>query len=151
MGRDPRGEDVGVTDRALGKLIRDWRAEAGVLRERYGLDALAQLCETHATELSAAVARQQTELLTLGAAAEYSGYSTSHLRALVANGTLTNVGRKGSPRLLQGELPQKSPPTVPQPQQQIRTKPRVFDAAAAAAGVAARFGKKTRHAPKTEK
>lgn len=120
-----------------------------MLRERYGLDALAQLCETHVSELSAAVARHHSELLTLSAAADYSGYSTSHLRALVANGTLTNVGRKGSPRLLQGELPQKAPPNVPRPRQPISTKPRRFDAAAAAAGVAARIGRKIEHAPKS--
>jgi hypothetical protein len=69
-----------VADRELSALAQQWRKEAGLLRERYGLESLAQLCEVHARELAAAVGRHETEVLTLGAAADYSGYSTSHLR-----------------------------------------------------------------------
>jgi hypothetical protein len=123
-----------VADRELSALAQQWRKEAGLLRERYGLDSLARLCEVHARELTEAVGRHEAELLTLSVAAEYSGYSTSHLRALIADGTLSNVGRKGSPRLLRGELPRKAREAEPERREKAMHRGR-FDAAAAAASV----------------
>ncbi|HET7462547.1 MAG TPA: hypothetical protein VFJ82_14935 [Longimicrobium sp.] len=120
-----------MAETELKALVTAWRKEAGQLRERYGLGSLAQVCEAHANELAAAISRYQMEQLTLKDASALSGYSTSHLRALIADGTLTNAGRKGSPRLLRGELPRKTAvATVPVSGGQSRTKG--FDAAAAA-------------------
>lgn len=123
-----------MANRALNTLAQQWRKEATQLRQRYSLESLAQLCETHAQELTAAISHHEAEMLTLRAAAEHSGYSTSHLRALITNGTLSNVGRKGSPRLLRGELPYKARSGKPE-----RKNPPIqngkFDAAAAAASV----------------
>ena len=36
-----------------------------------------------------------------------SGYSADHLRSLVATGAIQNAGRRGSPRIRQGDLPRK--------------------------------------------
>jgi hypothetical protein len=117
-------------------LLTAWKKEAGQLRERYGLDALASLCDTHANELAAAISRHEAEHLTLKEASAYSGYSTSHLRALIADGTLTNAGRKGSPRLLRGELPRKAPVSAPAGRNR---RTRGFDAAAAAEAAVTRM------------
>lgn len=129
-----------MADRELSALALQWRKEAGQLRERYGLESLAQLCEVHARELAAAVSRHEAEVLTLSAAAEHSGYSTSHLRALIADGTLSNVGRKGSPRLLRGELPRKARDRDSERKEKPVHRGK-FDAAAAAASVLNRTAK----------
>ena len=92
---------------ALDDLVASWRREADHLRARYGLDELARLCDAHASELSVALAAAGAERLTLKQAAAESGYSTSHLRAMIASGALTNAGRKGSPRLLRQDLPSR--------------------------------------------
>lgn len=47
------------------------------------------------------------EALTLTQAAQRSGYTTDHLSRLIRQGKLTNVGRKGSPRVLARELPKR--------------------------------------------
>jgi len=104
-----------MAETELNALVTAWRKEAGHLRERYGLGSLAQVCEAHANELAAAISRHQMEQLTLKDASALSGYSTSHLRALIADGTLTNAGRKGSPRVLRGELPRKTLASAPAP------------------------------------
>ena len=121
--------DVGVAGLAAG-----WRSEATHLRERYGADGLARLCEAHARELEGALAVDAARPLTLQEAARQSGYSRSHLRAMLTAGVLRNVGRKGSPRILRGELPTKSG-SAPGPQTR-RARPArkrgTFDAAASA-------------------
>jgi hypothetical protein len=53
------------------------------------------------------VAEGEAEILTLAEAAQESGYSGDHLRHLIADGTLDNAGRKGSPRIRRGDLPVK--------------------------------------------
>ena len=114
---------------ALGELVSSWQREADLLRARYGLEELARLCDAHASELSVALAAAGAERLTLKQAAAESGYSTSHLRAMIASGALTNAGRKGSPRLLRQELPSRRTPPKPA-RRPRRSHPRQsFDAA----------------------
>jgi hypothetical protein len=125
-----------MAERSLRSLAAAWKKEAEQLRERYGLEALASLCDTHANELADAISRHEAELLTLKDASAASGYSTSHLRALIADGTLTNAGRKGSPRLLRGELPRKAPVSAPASR---KCRTRGFDAAAAAEAAVTRM------------
>lgn len=91
----------------LEKLIVDWQAEAKTLRERFGLEDLARNTESHAEDLRNALQAMFTEVLTLDQAAHRSGYSKAHLRALLANGTLAQAGRKGAPRIYAGQLPIK--------------------------------------------
>jgi hypothetical protein len=46
--------------------------------------------------------------LTLAEAARVSGYSTDHLRHLIADGQLANAGKKHAPRVRRGDLPRKA-------------------------------------------
>lgn len=108
-------------ERALREMATAWKREANSLRDRYAQEALARLCETHAAELLSAIDEEQNAVLTLAEAADWSGYSRSHLRYLARSGVYTNVGRKGSPRFRRGDLRRKpgqwtptAPPSPPQ-------------------------------------
>jgi hypothetical protein len=96
-------------------LIDRWRSEASELRDRYGLTELARMAETHVSELEQALAEDAVSLMTLDEASAWSGYSTAHLRALVAERKLCNAGRKGAPRFHKGELPIKPGHTPVEP------------------------------------
>ena len=91
-------------------LARKWREEALVLDERYLDSRAAELFRLHAVELEEAVRDAQEENLTLQEAAATSGYSIDHLRHLVGDGKIPNVGRRGSPRVRRGDLPMKPGP-----------------------------------------
>jgi len=92
------------------ELLQRWTDEAAHLRERYGMDAAARLCDAHVRELTAALSARQDELLTVAAAAVETRYSTQHLRALLAEGAIPNAGTKGRPRIRRADLP--SPKSV---------------------------------------
>jgi len=83
-----------------------WRTDAEVLRG-YGDTRGAEILERVAGQLETAIREGEREELNLTEAAEVSGYSKRRLRELVADGTIPNQGRKGSPRLLRGDLPTK--------------------------------------------
>jgi hypothetical protein len=87
-------------------LVEQWRAEAANLRERYGLEHLATLCETHARELEAAITALDRPV-TLEEAARISGFSKASIRRHMDDGSLTNVGGPQRPRVLVSELPRK--------------------------------------------
>ena len=90
----------------LTALIERWRDEAAVLRAN-GADALAQVKERDADQLEAAWRELQLQEMTLDQAQRACGYSKDHLRRLMRDGELRNVGRKGRPRVLRCDLPQK--------------------------------------------
>ena len=90
----------------LESLAARWLEEAEIL-ERYKDERGASLCRMHAVELTDAAARQESELLTLAQASEASGYTADHLRHLIADGSIPNGGRRGSPRILRRDLPTK--------------------------------------------
>jgi hypothetical protein len=92
----------------LHELVSAWRNEAARLRGRYSAEELARLCEMHAQELETALAVSLDEQLTLDQAAERSGYSKSHLRRLMDDGTIRNVGEAGAPRVRLADLPFKT-------------------------------------------
>lgn len=48
------------------------------------------------------------DALTLSEAARVSGFSSDHLRHLIAAGELANRGRKHAPRVRRGDLPRKA-------------------------------------------
>lgn len=56
-------------------------------------------------DLESAIEDSSSELLTIGDAAQRSGYSVHHLSRLVRDGTIPNAGRKGAPRVRLGDLP----------------------------------------------
>lgn len=70
----------------LSQLAKTWREEAERVRQRYGKESLARLCEAHADELEEAVRRLEEEELTIEQAAKESGYSASQLRRLFPDG-----------------------------------------------------------------
>jgi hypothetical protein len=71
----------GATDlEYLGLLADEWQEEARQLRDRYGDERGAKLCETHAAELRVRIRDHLDEPLTLKEAAAESGYSVSHLQ-----------------------------------------------------------------------
>lgn len=73
-------------------------------RLRAQVDGSAVAAEVIA-DIEAQTFAKANEPLTLGIAAEESGYSTDHLSRLIREGRLNNLGRKGSPRIARGELP----------------------------------------------
>lgn len=86
-------------------LPATWRDRADEL-EPYAAPA-AEAFRRAAAELDAALRARAAEELTLGEAAEASGYSKRRLRELVADGTIPQAGRKGAPRIRRADLPVK--------------------------------------------
>ncbi len=93
----------------LRELPDRWRSDAEVLR-RCGHERTADLCDLHAQELERAVRAHEMELITIGEAAAESGYSKSHLYSLLSEGSLSNAGTKGAPRVMRRDLPKKARP-----------------------------------------
>jgi hypothetical protein len=110
-------------------LAQRWREEAGLLRRR-AATAQADVLESCAADLETWVRERGLEALTLDHAAEETGFSYSALEKMVRTGRVTNVGRKGAPRIRRGDLPKK--PSRP------RTRP--VDRSIAALGLEGRLG-----------
>jgi hypothetical protein len=88
-------------------LPAEWRAHAEGLRH-FGADAQAKAVDRCANRLEEAFRQMEDEHLTLGAAAEESGYSAAHLGRLVREGKIANTGRPNAPRIARRDLPLKS-------------------------------------------
>lgn len=95
-----------MTVSPISRLADRWRDEAEILR-RNGHDRSAAMCERHADRMEEAAAARSDEALSLEEAADFGGYSYSHLQTLVSDGTIENVGEKGSPRIRRGDVPRK--------------------------------------------
>ncbi len=91
----------------LTALAVGWKTEADALAQRYGDDRAARLFRMLAAELEEAIRDTQDETLTLDEAAAVSGYTNSHLRHLVADGSIPNAGRRGAPRIRRSAVPIK--------------------------------------------
>lgn len=89
-----------ISDRA-----NEWRRDADVFR-RYGQEALAALLEKLATDLEADCLSDD-ERVSFADAPHLSGYSQAHLRRLVRQGKLTNLGSRKKPEFLLSDLPRK--------------------------------------------
>jgi hypothetical protein len=85
-------------------LPASWRRDAELL-DAHGAVQAAATCRRHADELEAALRDAEDEALPLVVAVKESGYSDRRLRELIADGTIPNAGRKGSPRVRRGDLP----------------------------------------------
>ena len=92
---------------ALTALAQKWAAEASDLETRYHDARGASLFRLCAAELLEAIREAEARVLTLTEAAEASGYSSDHLRRLIADGRITNAGRRGAPRIRLADLPSK--------------------------------------------
>lgn len=86
------------------ELAGEWRREAATLRERYGHEQLARLCETHAQELEERVRRLLTQKVAPARAAELADVHRSTIYRWIEEGRLRNVGTPGSPMVLVAEL-----------------------------------------------
>jgi hypothetical protein len=91
----------------LHELSQAWEDEATTLRDRYGLESLARLCETHARELRSRLRDIATATATTAEAAEISGYSEAHIRRLLSEGDISDLGAKRGRRVIVAELPRK--------------------------------------------
>ncbi len=84
----------------------EWRERAALLR-RYGAEGAAAAFEECAETLEEDLRVWKEEPLTLGEAAEASGYSADHLGRLVRDGKILNAGRQGAPLIRRADLPIK--------------------------------------------
>jgi hypothetical protein len=98
----------------LNELAEAWRTEAKTLRERYRDEARARMLEVCASELEERIHTILTASATLDEAAEMSGWSKRHIRRLMDNQELRNVGKPGAPRVLIAQLPMKKTAGVAQ-------------------------------------
>lgn len=83
------------------------------MRRRGVLVSGAAICDEILRDVEAVFDSELARPLTLREAASVSGYSEDHLGKLIRQGRLTNVGRKGSPRVRAGELPRRPGATTP--------------------------------------
>ena len=100
--------------RPLSELVEQWRADAETLEE-HGASDLATVCRKHAIELDIALQERGNELLTIGQASNFGGYSKDHLRRLVADGTILNAGERNAPRIRRRDCPVKAGSADPRP------------------------------------
>ena len=87
------------------ELVNRWIDAAGQL-QTYGAIPQAAVLEQCAEELADVLQTFQDQPLTYVQAASESGYSVAHLRRLVSQGTLRDIGQD-RPRLRRGDLPRK--------------------------------------------
>lgn len=87
--------------------IHTWRQDAAVLR-RYGDTRAADLLERMAAELEADTQAAEGARVSLADAVELTGYTRGHLRRLVLDGKLRNVGTDQNTEFLAAELPRKA-------------------------------------------
>lgn len=59
-------------------------------------------------ELERLFREEESDILTLEQAAQYSGYSADHIGRSMRRGSIENVGERGRPRVRRGDLPRKS-------------------------------------------
>ena len=90
----------------LTSLLARWHDEAAMLRRR-GAIAQADVLDSAAAELAAALAMRESGAVTLAEAAQISGYTVDALGRLMRSGKLRNVGRPHAPRLRVADLPRK--------------------------------------------
>ena len=88
-------------------LADEWRVEAKTLRS-WGCCDQATILDHCADQLDAYAATVADATLSLDEAAAASGYSVAHLRRLIAQGVLSDVGTDGVTALLAQDLPYKA-------------------------------------------
>ena len=88
------------------RLLRKW-GEEEALYTRRGLTDLAALMASIAEEVQSESDRFLDEALTMAEAAEFAGYSYSHIESMVRVGELPNAGERGRPRVRRRDLPRK--------------------------------------------
>ena len=85
------------------RLVESWREEAALFRRR-GLNQAADLTESHAADLEAAVREYRLATLTLTEAATETGLKYDTIQGKVASGEIPSAGRPGSPLVRRCDL-----------------------------------------------
>ena len=85
------------------QLAARWRGWAEETRRR-GQESLAVMAESFAADLESWWREWWLEQLTLDDAADEAGVSYSAMQKRLAEGRVTNVGRRGSPRVQRKDL-----------------------------------------------
>ena len=93
--------------RTLRDVIDRWAARRDEMRRLKASVDAATICEEFLIDLEQMLRASGETRLSLGEAAKMSGYSSDHIGRLVRLGKLRNVGRKGAPRVLLGDLPHR--------------------------------------------
>ncbi len=88
------------------ELESRWAARRDELRRLSALVDGATLLDEVLVDLDHAAAAEP--LMSLTAAAPLTGYTADHLSRLIRNGSLTNYGKKGSPRVKLSDCPKKA-------------------------------------------
>ena len=88
-------------------LPAEWRGTATVFRE-HANEPVAIAYERCAQALEKALVAGGEEVLTLGEAAQESGYSPDHLGRMIRERQLRNAGRMGAPAIRRRDLPMKA-------------------------------------------
>lgn len=89
----------------LRDVIDQWATRRDEMRRLNASVDAATICEDFLRDLEQMLRASGETKLSLGDAAKVSGYSADHIGRLVRSGKLRNVGRKGAPRVLVGDLP----------------------------------------------
>jgi hypothetical protein len=96
----------------LEDLITKWEATRIECQKLHAMVDGAGLCELVIADLQTLEASLSSEVLTLRAASERSGYSAEHIGRMIREGTLANMGRKHAPRVLASQLPRRAQPVA---------------------------------------
>ena len=87
-------------------LLDEWRHEADVLR-RHGCPQQAELLQNAMRQVEGLLTAQSNAPVPLAEAVRLSGYSASQFRRWLKDGTVRNVGTRGAPAVMRGDLPRK--------------------------------------------
>ena len=90
----------------LESLASEWRAEIERLRA-WGANETATVLERCVNQLSDRMETWQDEELCLADASDESGYSVAHLRRLISQGALRDIGQDAPVLVRRGDLPRK--------------------------------------------
>ena len=85
------------------RLVESWREEAALFRRR-GLNQAADVAESYAADLEAAVREYRLATLTLTEAAAETGLKYDTIQRKVASREIPNAGSPGSPRVRRCDL-----------------------------------------------
>lgn len=91
----------------LARLPQEFRANAEAVRRLAGAEVAAHVWEEAARAVEQRLGEALLEPLPLEQAEAEAGYSRSHLRRMLRNGTLPNSGTVHDPRILRKHLPRK--------------------------------------------
>ena len=117
----------------ISQVCEKWSARLEEWR-RLGIQVSGQgIAAEILADLESIEAANRDDAISIPEATRISGYSADHLRRLIREGTLENLGRKHAPRLRRSDLPKKTRAIS-------RSSPQMYDAVVDARTLAGRQG-----------